>query len=256
MAKVPALVTNWRRVARTVVSSIDANIDVIAPPLQRELFPDDPEGDDVRRWYLARARWLERKVDVFQECALGVLAEQGDDSALRKNKEAAVAALRDVTRRTRSIAEGIYDPPTLKKLGLTGDTPANPDALVTYAANAASNLRTVALPPVDVPGVTFDPAERAARIEEALRRVEEAVRAQSADERENQGALRARDEAEEELRRAYVATADGFAADAAAAGFPRIAERVRPTSRRRAGLPEPEDLEGGDDTDGTDDVGA
>src|SRR5690606_2484797 len=78
MAEVPALYTNWRRVTRTVIASVRANIDLIAPVLQRDFHPESPEGNQVRDHYLARVAALERKVEKLKDAALAVNAERAD----------------------------------------------------------------------------------------------------------------------------------------------------------------------------------
>src|SRR5690606_34898047 len=83
-------------------------------------------------------------------------------------------------------------------------------------------------------------------------RLQAATQALADDARDDQKAVKARDEAEEDLQTAYIAAADLFAADAAAAGHRDIADRVRPTARRRDGLPEATDLQPTTDTDTTD----
>ncbi len=59
--------------------------------------------------------------------------------------------------------------------------------------------------------------------------------------RENQAALNARDQALTELRHAYSHVADSYAADAALVGMQKVADKVRPTAKRRDGTPEPAD---------------
>ena len=247
MAEVPALVTNWKKVVRTVVSSIRANIDLVAPKVQRDLYPEEPEGTQVRTMYLARAASLERKLTILETLAGDVLAERSDDKVVANTHEAARRALRDRIMRTRSFAEGSFDDAILANLGLTGETPRDPDALVTYATHASKQLREVRLPATnEEEGASFDAARRAALIDEGITHLRAATDALAEDERDEQKAVKARNEAEEDLRYGYIAAADGFAADAIAAGHRDIADRVRPTARRRDGLPEPVDLEAED----------
>lgn len=245
MADVPKLVTNWRRVTWTVISSIRENADRIAPKIQRDLYPDDPEGDQVRTAYLARASCIERKLDVLEARALALLAERGDNAALIRELDEATTALRQVVIRTRSFAAGSFEPELLEQLGLTGDTPRDARALRMYAANSSSQLRKVALPETSAEalGASFDGARSATLIEAGLTRLDAALAAIAQDGREDETALRERDEAEEDLRYSYIGAADLFAADAVAAGHRKIADRVRPTARRREGVPEDTDVD-------------
>lgn len=242
MAEVPALYSNWKRVTRTVIASIRTNIDLVAPILQRDLHPESPEGTDVRDHYLAKAAALERKVGVLEERALAVLAERADDVALESDRLAAVSEVRERVIRTRSMMQGAYSRELLAKVGLTGETPVDVDKLVTYAKGAVSGLRGTPLPaPED--GASVDAARRAELIEQALTRLDALTDGLALEARQEQQAIQARDVAETAVRLAYIAAADGFAADTNAAGFPAIADRVRPTARRRLGLPEEDDVE-------------
>jgi hypothetical protein len=245
MAEVPVLVTNWKKVVRTVVASIRANADLVAPKIQRDLYPEDPEGTQVRTGYLARADALERKVQTLDLRAQAVLAERGDDTALANEHEAAKQALRQRIIRTRSFGEGAFDAAVMAQLGLTGETPRDPDALLTYGAHAAKQLRAVPLPAIDEEeeGASFKAERHATLIESGVARLHAATQALADDARDEQKALKARNEAEEDLRTAYIAAAAVFAGDAVAAGHRDIADRVRPTARRRDGLPEDVDLQ-------------
>jgi hypothetical protein len=78
--------------------------------------------------------------------------------------------------------------------------------------------------------------------------VRDALGAWKQEEREGQTAMNARDDAETKLRRTYSTVADMFTAYASMAGLDAVADRVRPTARRRAGLPEPVDAEVGEPT--------
>lgn len=242
MAEVPALYTNWRRVTRTVIASVRANIDLIAPVLQRDFHPESPEGNQVRDHYLARVAALERKVEKLKDAALAVNAERADDVALEDEQEAAVTEVRERVMRTRSMMEGAYSRPVLAAVGLTGETPTRIDALVAYATGAVKGLRKTPLP-TPAEGASVDAARRAELIEEALMRLDALTDGVALEQREEQQAINARNAVETAVRLAYIALADSFAADANAAGHPAIADRVRPTARRRLGLPEEDDVE-------------
>src|SRR5690606_16619514 len=158
----------------------------------------------------------------------------GDNRGLITTRDAATMRVRRRISRTRSFAEGTCEPAVITQLGLTGRTPRDPVELLTYAANASKQLRALVLPPPseEDDGASFNPGRRAQLSEEAAAELKAAVQAMAQDEREDQGALAARDEAEDEVSYSYIAAADLFTADANAAGFPKIADQVRPTHRR------------------------
>lgn len=248
MSDVPALVTNWEKITRTVISSIRVNGELVARKLQPDLFPDDPEGTQVLTLYNARAGALQRKMNALAQRAGAVRGQRGNDEALRNELQGAVTDLRGDVMRTRSIVEAFFDPAIVAQTGLTGETPNDPDDLVLYAGHAAEQLRVIVFPALDEEkeGITFNPVRRAEQFEAGVARLKAAKDAEATDSRVEQQAMQARDQAERDLRYAYIAAADEFSADAVQAGYPEIAERVRPTSRRREGKPEPIDLEESD----------
>ena len=78
--------------------------------------------------------------------------------------------MRDRLIRTRSFAEGAFDPDA-GYLGLIGETPRDADALVTYASHAATQFLAVRLPELDEEedGATFNPERHAALIQDCVR---------------------------------------------------------------------------------------
>lgn len=248
MSDVPVLVTNWKKVTRTVISSIRVNGELVAKELQPIFFPDEPEGKQVLTLYHARADALERKVEVLQQRALKLRGERGNDESLRQELKEAVTDLRAHVMRTRALLEAFFEPAIVAQTGLIGKTPEDADALDSYATHASGKLREIAFPALDEEkeGVTFNPIRRAEQLEAGVARIRAAKGAQATDSRVEQQVMQSRDDAEKDLRYCYIGTADGFSADATQAGYPRIADRVRPTALRREGKPEPIDLEEND----------
>lgn len=117
--------------------------------------------------------------------------------------------------------------------------PTDPDPLAQKALAAADLIETADLGapeiPVDRPAVAAYLRASATHVSTSLDHV-------SREKREEQAARLKRDEADALLRRVYAGFADALAGLASAVGLVDVAQRVRPTARRRAGLPEEEDV--------------
>ena len=244
MANVSALVVSWTMVIRTVVTSIRHNLDVVASGAEAVFYPDGPpESGRLRALLIAMADTLERLLEELATREKELEMERGDDPAVREDDRSAYSALRARVIRTRSIIDGAFGPAIAAKLGFTGETPENEDALAQYAGTAIEALRAGVLPEPGDDGVTIDAGRLADQIEADSTALKNAQRAVAEEVRQAQTAITARDDAEATLRGAYVGIADTFTAWALLAGRPDIADRVRPTARRRAGLPEATDSE-------------
>lgn len=250
---VSAMLTNWMMIVRTVVASMRANGAVVAAAVEAQLFASDPRNR-VAEVLAAKADLLEHKLRVLRQRARAVTHERGDDDAVDVELAAAVAAVRDLVMRTRSLFSSQFSGAILAGLALTGETPDDPDALEEYAAAVRDALGRITLPATD-DGVTIDSAHRARLLDEGVTRLHAAIEATAAEDREEQGVVGERNKAEADLRQTYIGIADGFAADAVLAGRPDIADRVRPTSRRRKGIPEEVDHESDVEGDAENDVG-
>lgn len=238
---VSVMLTNWIMIIRTVVSSMRTNAEAIAAVLEPEIYPDDPQ-ERVKQGILARASLLERKLEAYRQAARALTKERGDDAVVDVERRAAVDELSDLVIDTRSLFASAYAPEILRLIGLSGPTPDKPDALTEYAATVCDNLRKKTLPKPRR-GILIDVPVRATMLDEALTRVARAQDAFVREDREEQDALSARNNAEAELRRTYVGVTGGFVADAVLSGRNDVADRVRPTANRRKGQPEEVDRE-------------
>ena len=241
MDNVSKMAANWAMVIRTVVASIRSNLDAVASGAEAILYPDGPPAEARLRVVLAAmADLLEHRLEVLREAERTLVLERGDDPAARGAETDAYQKLRALLIRLRSLAEGTFDDVTVAKLGLRGATPENADAIAEYASTIAKSRSTITLP-APPEGITFDAAHFATALRTDVNALTGAQQAVAVEEREAQRTLSARDAAESALQLAYVNVADTFTAWALLAGRADIAERVRPTSRRRSGLPEPTD---------------
>ncbi len=157
MANVSALVVSWTMVIRTVVTSIRHNSDVVASGAEAVFYPDGPpESGRLRALLIAMADTLERLLEELATREKELEMERGDDPAVREDDRSAYSALRARIIRTRSIIDGAFGPAIAAKLGFTGETPENEDALAQYAGTAIEALRAGVLPEPGDDGVTID----------------------------------------------------------------------------------------------------
>lgn len=240
MANVSAAVANWVAVVRTVETSVDQHGDAIAQGARAKLFPDDGAGMELKPIVDAMGARLGADIESLRQRDIDLAAERADDAGSRKQRDDAVADGRLTVMRSRSVLEGAFSDDIVMAAGLSGQTPQDPDILAQYCDAAATSLRRLTLPPA-FGGLTVDPAALADRLSASATAIRSSLTATKREEREAQAADTARDEAEAALRRDYVAIAGAISALATLAGLDDVADRVRPTARRRAGVPEPID---------------
>ncbi len=242
---VSAMLANWMYIGRAVLASIRANVGAIAAELERRLPPG--EALKIREFHLRKAEMLEQKLEALAAADQALIHERGDDAAVKKALLDAIDNLRSRVIRTRASIMAAYGPEMVAKYGLSGETPDNTDALVQYASSAQAALENKPLPEPEESdegeGIILDGARLAFRLGQDRDMLKTAQNAVARELREEQAALAARNRAMDEVKETYIGVADGFAADAFLAGYREVADRVRPTARRREGKPEPTDLD-------------
>ena len=162
-------------------------------------------------------------------------AEAADDAAPRAARDAATLALRERMLRTTGIVSGVFGVPFSAGLGLERALAPRPDQLALQAADVSSRLRAARAPEPDGEGVRVDLAVLADRLDAARAPLDEALAAVKREEREYQTALVERDRADEAWGRTYIGVAEIFTGLCVLAGEQELADRVRPTARKRAG---------------------
>ena len=241
MAEVSKQIANWTLVTRTVESALEQQGPELARELEKELFPDGPPADLTLAAVLEAMRAaLHRRLEKARDEDLALAVERADDPAARDRRDEAIDALRATLMAARSTIEGLFGDDAVVRTGLDGRLPDSPDALVQEARAAASILADTDLGE-PAPGVQFDGAQFAAQLRESADRLAEALRAVQRESREEQQAMHARDESVAALSACYRGIAGATVGLATTVGRDDVAERVRPTARRRSGLPEPAD---------------
>lgn len=238
--EVTKMVSGRAAISSTVLGSVSVHAPVVAPLIEKALFPGGAPADlSVEVFLAALGRALESSVQEIKDADIAHTAELSDDAAVRETRDSAINELRAVLIDSRDLLSVTYGPGILAAYGLEGETPTSPLLASQRAKNTAGLLRTE--PIKDKPrrvGVKVDVAALASELEMAANRVGDALGTVEHEEREAQLTLNARNDALVRWNARYQGVADTIT------GLYELAEKwdlagvVRPTSRRRGGLPE------------------
>jgi hypothetical protein len=243
MADVSKMVADRTAIARTVLSSIEVHGAEISADLTKILFPDGaPKHLTVQAFINALHGALAASVEELRAADIAHAQELADDDAPRAARDAAIVQLRDQLIGLRGTLSSVYGVAILKVYGLSGETPEDPNMLLHRAENAASLLgsRPLAEKPKQ-DGVTVDIKKLGAALRAKAKKLKDALDAVKREEREGQLTRSRRDQAAAGVSSRYQGVADAMTGLYALTGRADLAEIVRPTSRRRAGLAEEDD---------------
>lgn len=236
------LVADRAAITRTVTTAADKRGEEIADALEPMLFPEGaPSALTLIGFIYALAGLLARTQSVLEAKDAILAKEVGDDVVARDTRDARRSEARQILVGLRAMIEGLFGPVGLARAGLTAAIPTSPDAVVQLALSAADQIEANDLGTTE--GVTLDRAAIAAKLRTSADALRASLDTHQAEERETQTARGERDAEAELWLQIYPGVADVLAGLASIAGRTDIAERVRPTARRRAGEPEPVDLE-------------
>ncbi len=252
MADVSKLVSERIAITRTLTSSISVHGAEVAPAIDDALFSGSPPpGFTALVLLQALGAAAQRAVDDLSATNQAHAAELADDGEPRAARDGARDELRAGLIGIRSTLSGVYGATLLAAYGLAGETPSEAEHLIEAASTTEGLLRN--RPLTEAPkqeGVSVDPKALA----DSLKARVEALRAALGDvrreEREAQVTLQRRNAATATWNKVYQGVADTLTGLFELAGEGELADRVRPTARRRAGLTEAEDVEGGGSGEG------
>ena len=244
MSDVSKAVADRMRISRTVIASQEVHGPEVAEALGEVLFPDGPpEQVTVEVFLGALGKALSRAVDELSGADIAHAAELADDAEPREKRDAATIELREQLIGARSGLETVYGPAVVRAYGLAGQTPETSDLLIQYAATAAGLLETRPLTDKPKrPGIQVSIEELAIGIRKTAKDLSDALGAVKQEEREAQLTLKRKNHATTMWSARYQGVADVLTGLYELTEQAELAERVRPTARRRAGLPEEEDL--------------
>lgn len=227
--------------AEAVLASGDTHRDVIARGASIKLPGHTPE--QVAAFIdgnLAYLRASTRALDAAEEA---YVRERADDVPLRDARDAATVDLLELHVSVRDRIEDVFGPRALVLYGLDGTTPREPKALATHVTSAVNLLNTEPNEGRDSMGGALTTAAVAEALSTKLLPLATHLDALVREDRENEAALTLRDRATDEWRHAYRSVATLLSGLYLLAGREDLAERIRPTARREAGVeatpPEP-----------------
>lgn len=252
MAKKSTQISNRNANADHVISSVHTHGGQIARALHARAaaLPEEEQlGEEAiaafLRWLGANLRYRNQALAAAE---MAYVEEQADDPALRAGRDLHVEALLTVAGRVRARIETVLGGQGLATYGMSGVTPRIPAALVEHVGVAIQLLRGRPQQADDGIGGVVDTARLADVLEAALAPVRQSMAVLTQERRELDAALLERNQALATWLDAYQGVAGALTALYRLAGYPELAQRVRPTARRSAGeeLPAPVGEEPGD----------
>jgi hypothetical protein len=244
MANVSKMVSDRIAVSRTVVSSLQVHGAEVGEALEKHLFPQGPPPHlTVAMVIEALGRVLEHSSRDLATADLAHAAELADDEAPRAARDQAIADVRARIISIRGTLSSVFGNSILSAYGLEGETPDDPELL---AHRAASIAKLLAERPIveqsKQAGVTVNAAALAHSLQEPMKSLTLALGDVRREEREAQLTLKARNGATADWNADYQGVADTATGIFELVRRSDLAELVRPTARRRAGMTEQGDL--------------
>jgi hypothetical protein len=234
--------TSIQSITRTLTWALRAHLDPVAVKAGEVLFPGGvPPGVDMRAMCLGFVEALERNADEVAHRDREVARERSEDDDARIERDRVTAKVRAALLLIRDAASGAFGADVLRTIGLTGRLPEHAEALLAFTRNTVTKLPLLATKTSAKAFVQFDAIAAAADLDELGNALAAALTSVARDARETQMAQAARNAAVERWRLHYTTVANLIEGLLRMAGFHHVADRVRPTRRRRAGETEPED---------------
>lgn len=234
--------TSIQSITRTLTWALRSHLDPVVEKAGEVLFPGGvPPGVDVRAICLGFVESLDRRASEVAHSDREVARERSEDDEARTGRDLAAGEVRSGLFLIRDAASSAFGAEILGTLGLSGRIPEQADALLAYARNTATKLPALAARSSSKAFVKLDVVAAAADLDQLADNLSNALTNVARDMRETQMAQAARNEAVERWRVHYLMVANLIEGLLRMAGFAHVADRVRPTRRRRAGEAEPED---------------
>lgn len=244
MADVSKMVSDRIAISRTVLSSLQVHGAEVGEALEKHLFPQGPPPNlTVAMVIEALGRVLEQASRTLATADLAHAAELSDDEAPRAARDQAIADVRARMISIRGTLFSVFGTSILSVYGLVGETPDDPELLAHRAANVAKLLaERPIVEPSKQEGVMVHALALSLSLQEPMRNLTLALGNVRREEREAQLTLKARNGATADWNADYQGVADAATGIFELVRRGDLAELVRPTARRRAGMTEPGDL--------------
>jgi hypothetical protein len=243
MTHVSKMVADRISISGTVMSSLAVHGPEVAPRLEALLFPDGPPASVTVAGLLRGLHdLLARNREQLGAADLAHAAELADDEAPRAARDGGITALRATLSSLRVTLLNTFGPALLAAYGVPSALPEQPDLLLRTASLIESRLRT--RPLTEAPrqlGISIDPVAIADSLKAQIEAITAAVAEVDRERREAQLTLEAKNTSLAAWDAVYPGVADTTTGLYELAGRQDLADVVRPTARRRAGLTEDND---------------
>jgi len=240
--RVSRMVADRVTIANTVITAIQVHGPEVVPIVEKTLFPSGPPNNlTVADVLVAMGAHLDRTTAHLVGTDRTHSVELSDDDGARQVRELRTVDLKDFLSTLRSNLIRNYGIHVAGAYGLSAALPDDASSLLLLAGRAEDLFRTRPLvePPKNK-SLKIDPLLAADDMKDAAAALRSALSDIEREKREAQLTQGAKNESMATWGTVYAAAADGAAAFFALGGRVDLAQRVRPTARRRAGLPDEE----------------
>jgi hypothetical protein len=224
--------------SNAVRAAIEVNGGGVAKKAEEALFAKKPKDVDLVAFVETLGTLLKASEEELERADADHAAELADDDPLREERDLAQRELIDALLNARAMITGAYGASFAKRVGLTDALPERPDLLQTQARNAVSLLRRTKKPGVAFAQSKVELGSVADAIEPKSDRLKDLLSSLKREQREAEKTLVARDQAAERWDGVVSLAGAVMEQLARVAGEHEIADRVKPTERRRAGIVE------------------
>ncbi|HVK71469.1 MAG TPA: hypothetical protein VM694_43750 [Polyangium sp.] len=243
MSQPSKLIADRVAISRTVLASLNEHTPDIAKELEAALFPEGPPRDVTVGGFLHALRdLLARSTEAMFAADLAHTRELADDDAPRALAEERLEVLKALLLSLRTTLASTYGVPVAAAYGIPSQIPDDPEVLLRVASTIERLLRD--RPLVEPPKIRSLAIAPLAVSEDLGFAIVDLRRALADVDREKREAVLSQSTKNLAMAR-WLSTYQGVTEAAcglyALAGHAALAEGIRPTARRLAGLPEEED---------------
>jgi hypothetical protein len=171
--------------------------------------------------------------------------ELSDDAAPRQTRDESAVSLSDELVELREWIVGLYGTREVEKFGFTWSTPSDPVVLVRYTQNVVQALQNMSpWPKPRRAGVTWDVNATVSKLSSLSSALETHIQTVAREGREAEASLHAKHKALAEYDERFGQVATFLAGLFRLAGKQDLADRIRPSSRRRGQIAQNDASEG------------
>jgi hypothetical protein len=239
MSNMSRLVRNRTFQARFALSSLTTHGDEVVQGLMAQNSDLPPERrldeNEIRRFLGWLGAIIEHKTEVLSEAEVKYVGKQANGAQLRARRDQAKQILMAGLLQARARIKAVLGPTGLTIYGLRERVPRRAATMSSYASVVIELLRTQARVVGDGLDGVLDTTVLASGLEKTWIPLREALAELQRDRHARTGAMIQRDAQVDEWHEAYQGGATAVVGLYRVAGQLELAQRVRPTHRRRTG---------------------